>query len=210
MAGGTGRAQNAVVVARRLGAPEREAVALVHLERLTFSYGLDEREMTAQQRDVMTRLPPGEVALRAQVQAALAMRLVISPRQYENEQADLARSALQQLPSVTDPLARADIILGIRGGLLDNVPPEDSCTTTTRYWSLALRLVLPFTSPRLLTRASLTYPRWPACRAAIGDSRQPRLRRAERRGSRDVPAGSGRRDAGPSAWRVGGGARSYG
>lgn len=117
--------QHAVVVARRLGAPEREAIALVHLERLTFSYGLDERELTAQQRDVLTRLPPGEAALRAQVQAALALRLAISPRQYENEQADLARSALRQLPSVTDPVARANITLGIRGGLLDIVPPEE-------------------------------------------------------------------------------------
>ena len=116
---------HAVRVARRLGAPEREAIALVHLERATFSYGLDEREMTAQQRDVMTRLPPGEATLRAQVQAVLAMRLGISPRLYENEQADLARSALLQLPSVTDPLARADIILGIRSGLVDNVPPEE-------------------------------------------------------------------------------------
>jgi transcriptional regulator with XRE-family HTH domain/tetratricopeptide (TPR) repeat protein len=117
--------RHAVLVARRLGTPEREAIALVHLEHLTFSYGLDEREVTAQQRDVMTRLPPGEAALRAQVQAVLAQRLSISPRQYENEQVDLARSALQQLPSVTDPLARADIVLGIRGGLQDSAPPEE-------------------------------------------------------------------------------------
>ena len=117
--------RQAVLVARRLGTPEHEAIALVHLEHLTFSYGLDERELTVQQRDVMTRLPPGETALRAQVQAALAMRLGIVPRQYENEQADLARSALQQLSSVTDPLTRADIVLGIRGGLQDSVPPEE-------------------------------------------------------------------------------------
>lgn len=117
--------RHAVVVARRIGATEREAIALVHLERLMFSYGLDEREMTAQQRDIMTRLPPGESGLRARLQAVLAQRLAISPRQYENEQADLARSALQQLPSVTDPLARADIISGIRGGLLDNAPSEE-------------------------------------------------------------------------------------
>jgi hypothetical protein len=117
--------RHAVLVARRLGTPEREAIALIHLEHLTFSYGLDERELTAQQRDVMTRLPPGEVVLRAQVQAVLAQRLGITARQYEGEQADLARSALQQLPGVTDPLARADIILGIRGGLLDSAPPEE-------------------------------------------------------------------------------------
>jgi transcriptional regulator with XRE-family HTH domain len=117
--------RQAVVVARRLGAPEREAIALVHLEHLTFSYGLDERELTAQQREVMGRLPPGEAALRAQVQAVLALRLGISPRKYENEQADLARSALQQLSSVTGPLARADIIYGVRGGLQDSVPPEE-------------------------------------------------------------------------------------
>ena len=117
--------RHAVVVARRLGTPEREAIALVHLQHLTFSYGLDEQEMTAQQRDVMTRLPPAEATLRAQVQAVLAQRLSIAARQYENEQADLARSALKQLPSVTDPLARADILIGIRGGLLDSVPPEE-------------------------------------------------------------------------------------
>lgn len=117
--------RQAVLVARRLGTPEREAIALVHLEHLTFSYGLDERELTAQQRDVMTRLPPGATVLRAQVQGVLAQRLSITARQYENEQADLARSALRQLPSVTDPLARADILLGIRGGLQDSVPPEE-------------------------------------------------------------------------------------
>jgi hypothetical protein len=117
--------RHAVLVARRLETPEREAIALVHLEHLTFSYGLDEREMTAQQRDVLTRLPPGEATLRAQVQAVLAQRLGISTRRYEGEQADLARSALKQLPSVTDPLARADILLGIRGGLLDSVPPAE-------------------------------------------------------------------------------------
>ncbi len=117
--------RHAVLVARRLGTPEREAIALVHLEHLTFSYGLDERELTAQQRNVMTRLPPSETVLRAQLQGVLAQRLSITVRQYENEQADLARSALKQLPSVTDPLARADIILGIRGGLQDSVPPEE-------------------------------------------------------------------------------------
>jgi transcriptional regulator with XRE-family HTH domain len=117
--------RRAVLVARRLEIPEREAIALVHLQHLTYSYGLDEWELTAQQRDVMTRLPPSEVVLRTQVQAVLALRLGISPRQYEGEQADLARSALRQLPAVTDPLARADIIIGIRGGLLDNVSPEE-------------------------------------------------------------------------------------
>jgi hypothetical protein len=130
--------RHAVVVARRLGATEREATALVHLERLMFSYGLDEREMTAQQRDIMTRLPPGESALRARLQAVLAQRLGISPRLYENEQADLARSALQQLPSVTDPLARADVIAGIRGGLLDNVPPEELLQYDDQVLELAL------------------------------------------------------------------------
>ena len=117
--------RHAVLVARRLETPEREAIALVHLEHLTFSYGLDERELTAQLRDVMTRLSPGETALRAQVQAILALRLGISARRYEGEQADLARSALRQLPSVTDSLARADIIIGVRGGLVDSVPPEE-------------------------------------------------------------------------------------
>ena len=116
--------QRAASLARRLEIPGPEAIALVHLERLTWTYGLDERELTQQLRDVMTRLAPDETVLLAQVQAVLAMRLGIVPRQHENEQADLARAALRQLSSITDRLARADIILGIRGGLIDSTSPE--------------------------------------------------------------------------------------
>ena len=125
--GGWGEARGALKraasLARTLGAPGREAAALMHLERLTWSYGLDEKDLTQQIRDVMARLPPEEAVLRAQAQAVLAMRLSITARQYDAEHADLARAALKQLPSVTDPLARADIILGIRHGLQDDVPP---------------------------------------------------------------------------------------
>jgi hypothetical protein len=116
--------ERAAWLARRGGIPGPEAIALVHLERLTWTYGLAERELTQQLREVMTKLPPGEPTLLAQVQAGLAMRLGITPRQHENEQADLARAALEHLPAVTDPLARADILLGIRVGLLDIVSPE--------------------------------------------------------------------------------------
>jgi tetratricopeptide (TPR) repeat protein len=116
--------EQAASLARTLGLPGREAIALIHLERLTWSYGLDESEITQQIRDVIGRLPASETELRAQTQGALALRLSIATRQYENEQADLARAALRQLPSVTDRLARADIILGIRGGLQDSSSPE--------------------------------------------------------------------------------------
>lgn len=117
--------RHAATLGRRLGLPEREALALEHLERLTWTYGLDERELTQQCREVMTRLPPGETVLLAQVQAALAARLSIVPRQHANEQADLARTALQQLPSVTDPLAAADIIIASRAALADSASPEE-------------------------------------------------------------------------------------
>jgi hypothetical protein len=39
----------------------------------------------------LERLPAGETVLRAQARAALTTRLSISARQYEGEQADLAR-----------------------------------------------------------------------------------------------------------------------
>jgi transcriptional regulator with XRE-family HTH domain len=116
--------ERAAWLARRSRMPGSEAVALIHLERLTWSYGLAERELTQQLRGVMARLPTTEPTLLAQVRAGLAMRLGITTRQRENEQADLARAAQEHLPAVTDPLARADILLGIRGGLHDIVSPE--------------------------------------------------------------------------------------
>ena len=67
-------------------------MALVRLERLTWRYGLYEKELTEQIRDVIGRLPAGESVLRAQAQAVLTARLSISTRQYENEQAELART----------------------------------------------------------------------------------------------------------------------
>jgi hypothetical protein len=49
--------EQAASLARTLGLPGREAIALIHLERLTWSYGLDESEITQQIRDVIGRLP---------------------------------------------------------------------------------------------------------------------------------------------------------
>ena len=132
--------KQAASLAKSLGNPGREAMALVHLERLTWRYGLHEKELTQQIRDVIARLPAGESVLRAQAQAVLTARLSISPRQYENEQADLARTLLRQLPSVTDPVARADMILGIRAGLLDIVPPDDLLDFDRQAFDLALSL----------------------------------------------------------------------
>jgi hypothetical protein len=131
--------QQAARLARRSGMPGPEAIALVHLERLTWTYGLDERELTQQLREVMTKLPPSEPTLLAQVQAGLAMRLGITPREHENEQADLARAALEHLPAVTDPLVRADLLLGIRGGLHDIVPPEQLLEYDTEVEDLGVK-----------------------------------------------------------------------
>ena len=132
--------KRAASLAKSLGIPGREAMALVHLERLTWTYGLYEKELTQQIRDVIRRLPAGEAVLRAQAQAALTTRLSIATRQYENEQADLARALLQQLPSVTDPLARADVILGIRAGLQDIVPPGDLLDLDRQEFDIAINL----------------------------------------------------------------------
>jgi transcriptional regulator with XRE-family HTH domain/tetratricopeptide (TPR) repeat protein len=113
----------AATLARGLGRPGSEAIALIHLERLTWSYGLHENQLTEQIREVLERLPPGEAVLRAQVQATLALRLGIAERKYEGEQADFARAALRELPAAGDSLARADILIGIRGGLQDYISP---------------------------------------------------------------------------------------
>ena len=135
-----GALKRAASLARSLGIPGREAMALVHLERLTWSYGLYETELTGQIRDVIGRLPAGEAVLRAQAQAALTARLSISTRQYENEQADLAGALLQQLPSVTDSVARTDMILGIRAGLQDIVPPGDLLDLDRQEFDIAINL----------------------------------------------------------------------
>jgi transcriptional regulator with XRE-family HTH domain len=117
--------KSAAALARRLGRPGHEAMALVHLERLTWSYGLHENAVTEQIREVIGRLPRGEVVLRAQAQATLALRLSIAERRYEGEQADFALAALRALPAIPDSPARGDILLGIRGGLQDNVSPDE-------------------------------------------------------------------------------------
>jgi transcriptional regulator with XRE-family HTH domain len=132
--------KQAAALARTLAVPGHEAMVIVHLERLIWSYGLHETELTQQIRDVIERLPPDEATLRAQARAALTTRLSISARQYENEQADLAWAALEELPSVTDRLARADIILGIRSGLQDIVPPEKLLEFGREVLDLALSL----------------------------------------------------------------------
>ena len=113
----------AATLARGLGRPGSEAIALIHLERLTWSYGLHENQLTEQIREVLERLPPGEAILRAQVQATLALRLGIAERKYEGEQADFARAALLQVPAAGDSPARADILIGVRGGLQDYLSP---------------------------------------------------------------------------------------
>jgi len=148
--------KQAASLARSLGIPGREAMALVRLERLTWRYGLYEKELTEQIRDVIGRLPAGESVLRAQAQAVLTARLSISTRQYENEQAELARSLLRQLPSVTDPVARADMILGIRAGLLDIVPPDDLLDFDRQASDLALSLRSAYHLEEALGGASLT------------------------------------------------------
>jgi tetratricopeptide (TPR) repeat protein/DNA-binding XRE family transcriptional regulator len=132
--------KHAASLARSLAIPSREAMALIHLERLTWRYGLYEKELAQQIRDVIGRLPADQHVLRAQAQAVLTARLSISTRQYENEQADLARTLLRQLPSVADPLARADMILGIRAGLQDIAPPGDLLDLDQQAFDLALSL----------------------------------------------------------------------
>jgi transcriptional regulator with XRE-family HTH domain/tetratricopeptide (TPR) repeat protein len=132
--------ESAASLARTLDLPGSEAVTLVHLERLTWDYGLTERELTRRTREVIDRLPPGETALRAEVQAVLARRLCVTTREYDNEPAHLARAALQQLPSVTDPLARAEILLGARFGLQDSAPPEELLDLDQQILELAIEL----------------------------------------------------------------------
>jgi len=117
--------KRAASLARSLDSAGYEALALVHLERLTWSYGLEERELTEQLRDLLGRLPDSEGTLRAQAQAGLALRLTISPRRHENEHMELAAAARRQLPSIPPSLARADILIGVRGGMQDSAPPEE-------------------------------------------------------------------------------------
>jgi hypothetical protein len=136
-----GELKSAAAIARGLGAPGVEAVALIHLDRLTWSYGLDETEMLQQLRDMISRLPAEERVLRAQVQAALAQRLSVAERLYEDEQITLAQAALEDLPLVpADSLPRADTMLGIRSGLQDFLPPEELLEYAQKTLDLAIRL----------------------------------------------------------------------
>jgi transcriptional regulator with XRE-family HTH domain len=132
--------KHAISQARTLKMPRNEATALIHLERLTWSYGLDERDLTQSMRDVVERLPPGDAVPRAQIQASLAMRLSITPRIYKDEQADLARAAARQLPEISDPMIRADVILGMRNGLQDSEPPERLLELDDELLALAIKL----------------------------------------------------------------------
>lgn len=132
--------RHAVTAARTSGTPGREAAAVILLERLTWSYGMAERDVTEQLRSVLDRLPPGERALRAGAHAALAMRLSITHRQYEDEQVDHARAALEHLDAVTDPAARTYTLLGIRSGLQDSMPPERLLKFDRQAVELALKV----------------------------------------------------------------------
>ncbi len=105
--------------------PQLEAEAMVYLQRLTWTFGLEEEELTRQIRDVIDRLPPETIELRAQLQAALAAGLSVTERKYDDEQAVLARKALLELPRVADPAAHADILIGVRAGLQDNISPDE-------------------------------------------------------------------------------------
>jgi tetratricopeptide (TPR) repeat protein len=103
--------------------PALEAEAVMLLQQLTWTHGHEYRELTPQIRNVLRRVPADEVTLRTQLQAALAKRLSLAERHYENEQADLARHALMELPRITDPMAQANILEGVHDGLIDSVPP---------------------------------------------------------------------------------------
>ncbi len=131
--------RQAAALAKSAGLLGLEAQALTHLGRLVWSFGLDEKEFTGQLRDVITRLPPGEKPLRAQAQAALAFRLAVAPREYQGEQVALARAAWLQLPSVTGSLARADIVLGVRSGLQDEVHPRRLLELDAQLLDLGVR-----------------------------------------------------------------------
>ena len=130
--------------ARALGIPGLEAVTMVRLQRLSWSFGIDQEELAQQVRGVINRLPPGEVTLRTQLQAVLADLLSVTPRQYENEQADLARTALLNLPQVTDPMARADILLGAHAGLPDIATADELLELDRQQLQLGIQIRSPY------------------------------------------------------------------
>lgn len=130
----------AVALARSLEAVAHEAKALIHLERLTWSYGLIENELTQRLKDVLHRLPVGEARLRIQTRAALANRLSIAARDYDDEAADLALSVLADISAVTDPLAFADCLLGVRAGLQDRSPPEELLRYAEQIAEIGIKL----------------------------------------------------------------------
>jgi hypothetical protein len=76
---------------------------------------------------------------------------------------------LERLPSVTDDLPRADIILGIRGGLQDNASPQDLLDYDRQVLDLGLRAHSEFHIGEALTsrivdliRAGRLGDRWGA------------------------------------------------
>lgn len=130
----------AVSLAKDLEAPGHEAKALIHLERLIWTYGLNEQQVTQHLRDVLERLRPDDAELRVQTLATLAFRLSIATRNYDDEPADLARSAREELSAVSEPLALADCLLGIRGGLQDTVAPQELLGYSEQILSLGMKL----------------------------------------------------------------------
>jgi AAA ATPase domain len=126
--------------AQELGSPALEAETEIHLHRMTWSFGLDEDELTQQIRDTLERLSLDEATLRARLQALMAARLSVTERQYPDEQADLARQAQRHLPNVVDPAARADIIDGVRGGLQDIRPPDELLELDREQLALGVKL----------------------------------------------------------------------
>ena len=144
-----GALARAASMARGLANPELEAASLVHLERLTWTYGLDEQDLTEQLRNVIERLPSGAATLRAHAQSALAMRLTAAARRYEAEQADLARAALSQLPFVTDSRLGPTLSSGSGAAYKIMTPLPNNWSATGRCSDSASNSIRHITSTRL-------------------------------------------------------------
>jgi transcriptional regulator with XRE-family HTH domain len=130
----------AFLLAKNLQIVPHEIRALIHLERLTWAYGLNENALTQQLKDALGRLSPDEVQLRAQARAALATRLSIAAREYDEEAVDLALSARREISAVTDPLALGDCLLGIRAGLQDTMAPGELLSYSEQITEIGIRL----------------------------------------------------------------------
>lgn len=156
--------RQAVSLASKLGNPGLEAMCLIHLERLTWNFGLVERGFTQQFRDVIDRIPADEHVLRAQAQAVLSARLNVAVRRYPTEHIDLATAARDQLHNVPESLARADIVFGIRGGLQDWLSPDELADFDNELVQLGIK----FRSAHYIGQGleSLMVDRLRACRIA--------------------------------------------